>query len=136
MHNKFAYWSEQHSKADKLKKKWEGIYEKSKDVAVLQRAWEAKEQDLKAKIQEAYIKNFWDTKVTIIYKEEKLEVVPSEAFDLFKEYEGDEIETRHKLKICENAISSLVMGVSWDKFEFNAGLGLPNQKPRESSNKF
>jgi hypothetical protein len=118
MYNKLAYWVEQHSEWDSKKKALENTLEAAKDRAKAVRAAEADEKGLKAKIQEAFIRDFWMVPIlTTNLKDEPITYTCSELLKMFTEASMRETETRHMMNLCNTALDIGRTAVSWDKQE-------------------
>jgi hypothetical protein len=129
-YNRFAYWGEQHGKYDAEKKVLENILEEAKDKARAIKAQEATVKDLKAKIQEAHIKDFWEVPIEI------LDTVTGEIKVTTCSYlsaklgvaSKNETITRHKMNICSTFLEIGRTAVSWDKTELqNMDTGLQRE---------
>jgi len=118
-YNKLVYWTEQHSLWDSKKKRTENLLEEAKDKAKALRAQDAKEKDLKAKIQEAHIRDFWGVTVEVINTDTG-EIIETTCSSLNEDYiEALQMEsvTRHKMNLCTTALDIGRTCVSWDKNE-------------------
>jgi 3-dehydroquinate synthase class II len=120
VYNKFAYWVEAHSEWDAKKKAIENALEEAKDKAKAMRAKHAEKVGMKAKIQEAYIRDFWDMQVEIIDTEtgEIQQTTCSKLQADLSKAAVNETKTRHKMNICQTALDIGRTAVSWDKTEY------------------
>jgi hypothetical protein len=120
-YNKFAYWSEQHSTWDARKKLYENMLEEAKDKAKAIRAREADEKEMKAKIQEAYIRDFWDVPISVINTDtgEISETTCSSLLAKYSKASQQESIMRHKMNVCSTALDIGRTCVSWDKTEMD-----------------
>jgi hypothetical protein len=112
-YNLLAYWTEEHSKYDALKKNLENQFEEAKNVAMGLRAREAGSKGFKAKIQEAYIRDFYHEIVHI----DGEEITPSEIRHQIAIVALEESVARHKMNLCQTALDIGRTAVSFDKLE-------------------
>lgn len=118
-YNKLVYWNEQHSQYDGEKKALENMLEEAKDKARAIRAVEAEQKGIKAKIQEAYIKDIWAVEIEVLDTSTG-EILRTNCSALQAKYTvacQKESHTRHKMNLCSTCLDIGRSSLSWDKQE-------------------
>lgn len=115
-YNKFVYWCEAHSKVDAEKKRLDSLLEIVKDKAKKIKSEQALRLDYKAKIQEAYIRDIWDTEVEM---DSDWVVTPAELVKRLSKVVQEETRTRHKMNMCSAGLDIGRTAVAFDKVELS-----------------
>jgi hypothetical protein len=112
-YNLLAFWTEEHSQYDAFKKNLENAMDEAKSRAMGIRAEQALAKGFKAKIQEAYIRDFWGVVVEI----QGEEITCSKLREDIAQLAIKESHARHRMNLCQTALDIGRTAVSWDKQE-------------------
>lgn len=121
IYNLYCYLNEQHAYWDSEKRRLENIFEEIKDRARNIKAAEADLKQMKAKIQESFIKDLWSVEIKINTAEFEApsfsNYTPKEIMVLLIKATEKESFYRRKVQCAQAALDLGRTLLSWDKIE-------------------